>query len=77
MPLAKQALNRLKITEFFDGIYSTEDFGVTKSNPDAFLKVLGRLGTARDKTIVIEDAPYAIKGAQLAGFKTYTQDILK
>lgn len=77
VPLAKQALNRLKITEFFDGIYSTEDFGVTKSNPDAFLKVLGRLGTARDKTIVIEDAPYAIKGAQLAGFKTYTQDILK
>ncbi len=65
-------LRRHGVLECFHSIVSTMDIGMDKSVPESFLKVLSILGTAKDDTIVFEDAPYAIDGAIRAGFKTIT-----
>jgi len=65
-------LKRHDVLECFDCIVSTMDIGMDKHVPEAFLKVLEMLGTTLENTIVYEDAPYAIKGAHAAGFKTVT-----
>ena len=65
-------LKRHGVLECFDFIVSTMDIGMDKHVPEAFLKVQEMLGTTLENTIVYEDAPYALKGAHSAGFKTIT-----
>ena len=68
--LAIAALERTGIRGFFDCIVSTLELGLEKSTPEAFWKVLGRLGTTLHETTVYDDAEYALEGAEKAGLKT-------
>ena len=48
------------------------DLQLEKSDPQSYLRVLERLGTARERTVIYEDAPYAIEGAVQTGMKVVT-----
>ncbi len=66
---ARASLERNGALQLFSCIVSASDLNLDKSNPEAFLYVLERLGTAHERTVVYEDAEYAIQGAKLAGLK--------
>lgn len=66
---ARASLERNGALQLFSCIVSASDLNLDKSTPEAYLHVLARLGTERDRTVVYEDAEYAIQGATLAGLK--------
>jgi len=65
--LAKAALERLDVLQYFDFIFTCYDAGVGKNTPEFFLKVLELLNTPKGETVVFEDALHAIKSAKAAG----------
>lgn len=60
---------RLNISEMFGGrVYSIDDIGrISKPNPDIFLYVAGKLGSAPLQCVVIEDSPNGVEAAKRAG----------
>ncbi len=66
---ALAALRKNAIEHFFDCVITTMEHGLDKSTPEAYYYVLGRLGTSLEKTVVYEDAPYALAGAEKTGMK--------
>ncbi|MCH3971565.1 MAG: HAD-IA family hydrolase [Oscillospiraceae bacterium] len=62
------AFDRLGITQLFDFILSTNDFGSGKDRPDIFYEAARRMGGTPAETVVFEDALYAIRTAKKAGF---------
>ena len=66
--LAKAALERLEVIEYFQFIFTCREAGLGKDQPEFFLKVLERLKTPKRETLVFEDALHAIKSAKAAGF---------
>lgn len=66
--LAEAALNRNGIRTCFSEIFTCTDVGSGKDTPAIFNRALAHLGTARQSTIVFEDALHAIKTAKDAGF---------
>lgn len=66
------SLKRHGILDYFDCVISSADLPYDKSCPEAFLHVLGRLGTSLQNTVVYDDAVYALEGARKAGFKAIT-----
>lgn len=68
--LAKAALSRLELLSCFEQIVTCGDFGRGKDHPAIFEHALCRLGTGKDVTVVVDDAPHAIKTAKAAGFHT-------
>ena len=44
--------------------------GVGKNEPDVYLKAAEMIGSAPENTLVFEDALYALKTANRAGFQT-------
>jgi len=73
---AEAALRRTDVLQFFEFIVSTVASGLDKSDPEAYLFVLRRLGTPLDSTTIYEDAPYAVAGARQTGMKVVTPDML-
>lgn len=65
---ARDALTRLEILSFFEGMVNCADVGADKNSPQVFLEAARRLGTDPHEAVVFEDAPHAIRTAQKAGF---------
>lgn len=67
-PLVEAVLGRLKIGEYFCGIFTCTEVGFGKDRPDIYRRALELLQTAKGETVVFEDALHAIKTAKAAGF---------
>ena len=66
--LVDAALLRLGIREYFIGVLTCNEVGYGKDKPVIFEEALRRLNTNKLRTVVFEDAVYAIKTAKEAGF---------
>ena len=66
---ARASLKKNEALQLFSYIVSSSDLNLDKSTPEAYLFVLERLGTELEKTVVYEDAEYAIQGAKSTGMK--------
>ena len=66
--LAEPGLRRCGILDYFERIYTCEEERTSKSVPDMFFSAAAFLGTEVSRTLVVEDAFYAMKSAKNAGF---------
>lgn len=68
-PLLEAVLKHRNIYNYFDCFTTTDEVGVSKNNPDIYLKSAEKLGVAPSECIVFEDIIEAIKGAKSANMK--------
>lgn len=64
------ALRRLKVLNYFQGIFTCSEIGSGKNQPDIYLAAALQLDTEPAETWVFEDAYHAIRTAKSVGFKT-------
>ncbi len=69
-PLAKGALDRLGVLNYFDFILTCTEAGLSKDGPEFYLMALEKLGTAKAETVVFEDTLHAIRSSKAAGLYT-------
>ncbi len=62
-------LKRLSMTDFFTNIWSCDDFGTTKADPEIYKMAAKRIGKAVDEILFLDDNCNACKTASLAGMK--------
>lgn len=65
-----QVVENLNIGSCFSEIFSCEEFGKGKEEPDIYLAAMEYLGTKKEETYVFEDSLTAIKTAKKIGMKT-------
>lgn len=58
------------LTHYFKVIVSGEQFSASKPNPEIFLRAAEALGTARDRTLVLEDSYNGVRAGAAGGFVT-------
>lgn len=68
--LAKGALHRLGILEYFEFVLDCQEAGAGKTQPAIYQLAAKRMGCQIKDAVVFEDAPYAMKTAKEAGFYT-------
>ncbi len=68
--LARAALARLGLLDLFDFVLTCDEVGVGKRRPVVYEEASRRLGADKARTLVVEDAPYALQTAHRAGFMT-------
>ena len=66
---AEKALRERDMMDYFDFMLTIEDVGISKREPDIYLKSAEKLGLAPADCIVFEDATYACATAKRAGFR--------
>lgn len=66
--LVEPSLQRHKIGSYFERVFTCTEENTSKKYPDIYIRAAEFLGTDIDKTLVVEDALYAIKTAKKAGF---------
>ena len=66
--LVEAALDRCGVLSCFGEIFTCNEVGHGKDEPDIFEAVLRFLGTRREETLVFDDALYAVRTAKEAGF---------
>ena len=66
--LVEAALDRCGILSCFGEIFTCNEVGHGKDEPDIFEEALRFLGTRREETLVFDDALYAVRTAKEAGF---------
>lgn len=66
--LVEAALNRCGVLSCFGEIFTCNEVGHGKDEPDIFEAALRFLGTRREETLVFDDAFYAVRTAKEAGF---------
>lgn len=66
----EMALKRCGILSFFSEIFTCTEVGCGKDLPIIFREALQRLDTPKSKTVVFEDAFFALKTAKKDGFVT-------
>ena len=64
-------LLRLGIYDLFDNVWSSDDFGTTKSDPEIYKMAAARLGTEVENVIFVDDNVNAIRTARTAGALAY------
>ena len=64
-------LKRLRIWDLFENVWSCDDFGTSKSNPEIYKAAAEKLGKPIEKIIFIDDNVNAVKTAKLAGMTAY------
>ena len=62
------ALQRTGILKYFGKVFTCGDEKTNKNHPDIYIRAAAFLGTDIEETLVIEDAPHAIRSAKSAGF---------
>jgi HAD superfamily hydrolase (TIGR01509 family) len=67
--VAEMALKRHGLLDLFEFVANADDTGVSKSKPEFFHQIAGRMGLAAPDCAVFEDAVYAMRGAKAAGCK--------
>lgn len=68
--LAKAALVRCGLMQYFDAIITCDQVGAGKDQPLIYRQALSALGTGKAETLVFEDAPHALQTARADGFLT-------
>ena len=63
-------LKRLGVYDLFDNVLSLEDFGLTKSDKELFIKLAETLQAPPETCVVVDDSVNAIKTAKSAGLQT-------
>ena len=66
--LVEAALERCGVLSCFGAIFTCNEVGHGKDEPDIFEAALRFLGTRREETLVFDDALYAVRTAKEAGF---------
>ena len=66
--LVKKILDKCGISKYFSNIFTCTDVGYGKNNPYIYRKALESLNVPKEKTVVFEDAWYAVKTAKKDGF---------
>lgn len=66
---AEKALRDRDMMGYFEFMLTIEDVGISKYQPDIYLKSAEKMGLAPADCIVFEDAPYACATAKRAGFR--------
>ena len=66
--LVEAALKRCEVLSYFGRIFTCNEVGHGKDEPDIFETARRFLGTEKSETVVFDDALYAIKTAKEAGF---------
>ena len=64
-------LIRLGIYDLFDNVWSSDDFGTTKSDPEIYKMAAARLGTGVGSVIFVDDNVNAVRTAKTAGALAY------
>ena len=64
-------LKRLGIFDLFDNVWSCEDFGTGKSDPEIYRAAAKRIGRPVEKIIFLDDNYNADKTAKSAGMQVY------
>lgn len=62
-------LKRLGVYDLFDNVWSCEDFGTTKSDPQIYCMAAARIGSQVKETWFLDDNPGADKTAKQAGMR--------
>lgn len=62
-------LRRLGVFDLFDNVWSCEDFGTTKSDPQIYIKAARRIGRPVEDIWFLDDNPGADKTAKQAGMR--------
>lgn len=62
-------LERLGMTDLFSNIWSSDDFGTTKADPEIYKMAAGRLGKAIGEVLFCDDNLDAVRTAVSAGIK--------
>ncbi|MDD2396808.1 MAG: HAD family phosphatase [Tissierellia bacterium] len=70
LKLAKAALERNEIIDYFSFVISCDEVGVGKNNPDIFILAANKLNAKPYEIAVYEDADFALITAKEAGFYT-------
>lgn len=65
------ALERLKIKDFFENIFTCSSIGMSKSGGEIYERTAEKCGFKKEDTAVFEDALHAVKNAKKAGFFVY------
>ena len=63
-------LRRIGIFDWFDNVWSCEDFGTTKSDPNIYVSAVERLGGSIKETVFFDDNIGAAKTAKQSGLFT-------
>ncbi len=64
-------LKRLGLFDLFENVWSCDDFGMTKSEPEIYVEAARRLGTTVSECIFIDDNVNAVKTAKEAGMHAW------
>lgn len=67
---AEAALKRLKVFQYFQGIFTCSEIGSGKNEPDIYYTAALQIDTEPGQTWVFEDAYHAVRTAKQAGFRT-------
>ena len=59
------------VYDVFDKIYSVDDFGLSKANPEIYDILADEIGTPQTEILYFEDSPTALRNAKSRGYKTY------
>lgn len=68
--LAQEAFTRLGMSPYIDFIITCDEVGVGKQDPAVYDVALEQMGTRKERTLVVEDALYALQTAKKAGYLT-------
>lgn len=68
--LTERAFKRLLLLPYIDFIITCDEVGVGKRSPKIYDEARARLGTDKARTLVVEDALYALQTAKRAGYPT-------
>ena len=62
-------LKRLQVFDLFDNVWSCEDFGMNKANPEIYRLAAQRIGAAVEEILFLDDNPGADRAAKEAGMR--------
>ncbi|MCR5624779.1 MAG: HAD family phosphatase, partial [Lachnospiraceae bacterium] len=66
--LMKKALKFAGILDYFEGVISTQDTGISKREPDVYDRATSAMGLTRKDVHIFEDSYYAIETCYKAGY---------
>ena len=69
--LLDPCLKRLGIYDLFDNVWSSDDFGTTKANPEIYKMAAERMGVTIEEVHFVDDNIGAVKTAKTAGAVAY------
>ena len=57
------------VWDWFERVWTVEDYGMGKSNPAVFVRVVGDIGLPADEILYYDDNPVAVANAAASGMK--------